>query len=287
MPRKRQLDPDFFSDEDIAKLSPFARLFYQGTWCYCEDTAVFKVKPTTLKTQILPYDNIDAMDLYIEIRKLKFYIEFLNNGEKFAFIKGFHKRQIIQHPSKSILPLPPEPFLSFIPKKIRTLNESSMSPQSVLNEEYDRVELVELVELSRVEESRVNKNREPSADFKEKAEKAKKEGFNIYALTNKLYKDTGLAVELPWSVIEKILDSYMSRGDKVEDPWPYFRKALKGEAEKYCISLQKNGAKNPDAVNLEGIKKIRLLIASIGETLDERTSGAVIQKEISPSSGPR
>lgn len=124
MARKRQLDPEFFTDEEVGSLSPLARLFYQGTWCHCEDTAVFEVKPRTLKTQILPYDEgVDAEKLYKEIKDLTFYIEFENKGKKYAFIKGFHKRQIIQHPSRSILPLPPKPFLALIPEKIVSLNE--------------------------------------------------------------------------------------------------------------------------------------------------------------------
>lgn len=127
MARKRQLDPEFFTDEEIGRLSPLARLFYQGTWCHCEDTGVFEVKPVTLKTQILPYDQVSAEDLYKEIKKEKFYIEFVIDEKKYAFIKGFHKRQVIQHPSISILPLPPKPWVDMMPDNIRKNNKFKKS----------------------------------------------------------------------------------------------------------------------------------------------------------------
>ena len=123
MPRKRLLDPDFFGDEEITEFPFEARLFYQGTWCFCEDTGVFEVKYKTLKGKIYPHDDIDVKPLYELIRDKGKYIEYQVNGLNYAFIKGFHNRQTIQHPSKSYLPLPPEPFLSLIPSEIRKLNK--------------------------------------------------------------------------------------------------------------------------------------------------------------------
>ncbi len=139
MPRKRQLDPDFFEDEEIAEFPFEGRLFYQGSWCYCEDTGVFEVKFKTLKAKIFPHDNLDVKPLYEKIRDNGKYIEYLVNGAAYAFIKGFHKRQVIQYPSTSYLPLPPEPFLSLIPEKIRKLNKSSMSIQSALSDHSKRI----------------------------------------------------------------------------------------------------------------------------------------------------
>lgn len=150
MARKRQLDPDFFADEEIAEFPFEGRLFYAGTWCFCEDTGVFEVKHKTLKTKVFPYDNIDTKPLYEQIRDKGKYIEYTVAGTIYAFIKGFHKRQTIQWPSLSYLPLPPEPFSKLIPPKIRNLNKSSMSPQCVLTEPSQRISRVELVELSRI-----------------------------------------------------------------------------------------------------------------------------------------
>jgi len=157
--RKRQIDPEFFADEEVADFSITARLFYIGTWVHCEDTGVFEVKHRTLKGKIFPYDELNVEELYKQIRDRGKFIEFRSSGKLFSFIKGFHKRQTIQYPSRSFFPLPPEPYLSFIPSKIRKLNECSMSPQSVLTEESERIELsrVELIGLSREEEENLKK----------------------------------------------------------------------------------------------------------------------------------
>ncbi len=144
MSRKRQLSPDFFGDEEIAEFPYSGRLFYVGTWCFCEDTGIFELKFKTLKASIFPHDDLDIKPLYEQIRDKGKYIEYRANGKVLAFIKGFHNRQIIQWPSKSFLPLPPEPYLSLIPLKIRKLNESSSSNQAVLTVPSQRIELNKL-----------------------------------------------------------------------------------------------------------------------------------------------
>jgi len=162
MARKRQLDPDFFADEEIAEFPYEGRLFYQGTWCICEDTGIFEVRHKSLKAQIFPHDTIDTKPLYEQIRDNGKYIEYQVNASTYALIKGFHKRQSIQWPSTSHLPLPPAPFLELIPAKIRKLNRSSMSPLSELTEPSRRVELVELNRISRI--SGINKEHYLSID---------------------------------------------------------------------------------------------------------------------------
>lgn len=274
MPRKRQLDPEFFSDEEIARLSPLARLFYQGTWCYCEDTAVFKARFNTLKTQILPYDEVNTENLYKELKQQKFIIEFINNGEVFAFIKGFHKRQIIQHPSRSILPLPPEPFLSKIPEKIRKLNESSMSPQSKLNEEYNRVELSR-VELSRVEKEQQPK-KEPSAALRDKLAKVYQSGFNIYSLINTFIKKSKINTQIPEVVLISVCDYYIIKKSIVKKSWPYFYKVLVKKSEEYCANQQIEAHKEfkrIDALGSRGgISTAGSILKQIFEKINERKS---------------
>lgn len=156
MARKRQLDPDFFRDPEIAKYPPLGRLFYAGTWVVSEDTGVFQVDFDRLKADIFPYDkDFEVKPLYEQIREDGKYLEFVANGVIYAFIRGFHKRQTINHPSLTTLPLPPEPYRLMIPEKIRRccrFNEDYLSAPVVLTEYSHRVELsrVERVELSRV-----------------------------------------------------------------------------------------------------------------------------------------
>jgi hypothetical protein len=217
MARKRQLDPQFFTDEEIAAFSFEGRLFYAGTWCNCEDTGVFEVKHLTLKAQIFPHDVIDTQPLYNQIRDAGKYIEYQAGEKTYAFIKGFHNRQIIQWPSRSHLPLPPPPYLELIPEKIRKLNDSSMSPHSVLTEHSQRIEL------NRIEKNRIEKAQPYWAAFSEKTQEELKvvsKEFNIYQLLGKLKKDKG--VEIPEEVVNKICASYVKNKPGIKKAWPWF-----------------------------------------------------------------
>jgi len=230
--RKRQLDPEFFTDEEIAVLPFSGRLFYAGTWCNCEDTGVFEVKHLTLKAQIFPHDIIDTEPLYSQIRNNGKYIEYRVDNKIYAFIKGFHNRQIIQWPSRSHLPLPPSPYLELIPEKIRKLNDSSMSPHSVLSESSRRIEL-----------NRIEKNRERTqpywAAFKEESQKQMEEvskGFNVYKLLGKLKKMRG--VEVPEEVVNRICASYIKNKAGIKKLWPWFLVTAKKEWEVWHVGQQ-------------------------------------------------
>ena len=57
MARKRMIDPEFWSDEEIATLSFPARLFYIGLWNFADDEGKGKGHSKLLKAQIFPYDE--------------------------------------------------------------------------------------------------------------------------------------------------------------------------------------------------------------------------------------
>ena len=60
MARNRMLNPEFWLDEELAKLSPYARLLYMGLWGICDDNyATFPNRPEWVKAQIFPYEKTD------------------------------------------------------------------------------------------------------------------------------------------------------------------------------------------------------------------------------------
>ena len=66
MARIRYLHPDFFVDDDLAKL-PFAvRIFFAGMWCQADKEGRLEYKPDRLKVLILPYDKINPVK-YIDM----------------------------------------------------------------------------------------------------------------------------------------------------------------------------------------------------------------------------
>jgi len=109
MARKRMIDPEFWSDEEIGGWSPRSRLFYVGLWNFSDDEGRFRAHNVLLKAQIFPYDTrIDMNKLKKEIEGKVIWYEV--NGCQYGYIKNFLKYQRIDRPTKSKLPPPPIQF---------------------------------------------------------------------------------------------------------------------------------------------------------------------------------
>jgi len=109
MARKRMIDPEFWSDEQVGKWSFQSRLFYIGLWNFADDEGRFKSNDALLKAQIFPYDKkININRLKQELgNKIQWYE---SEGSQYGFIRNFLKYQKIDHPTESKLPVPP-PFI--------------------------------------------------------------------------------------------------------------------------------------------------------------------------------
>lgn len=107
MARKRIIDPEFWSDQEIGFWSFEARLLYIGTWNFADDEGRFKSHSSLLKSQIFPYDlkiNIELLKKEIAT-KIQWYMV---NKMEYGFIRNFLKHQRIDRPTPSKLPSPPE-----------------------------------------------------------------------------------------------------------------------------------------------------------------------------------
>lgn len=110
MARKRMIDPEYWSDEQIGRWSFPARLFYIGLWNFADDEGRFKANNALLKAQIFPYDDkkVNIQKLKQELgNKIQWYVV---DGLQYGFIRNFLKYQKIDKPSESKLPKPPENF---------------------------------------------------------------------------------------------------------------------------------------------------------------------------------
>jgi len=137
MPRKRMIDPEFWSDEEIGQWPYVARLFYIGLWNFADDEGRFKAHPSLLKSQIFPYDST------ININKLKGIVKtkiqwYSSNDSQYGHVRNFLKYQRIDRPTPSKLPTP------------GPLDESSTSPQEHLDPNIKEVKLSK-VKLSKEE----------------------------------------------------------------------------------------------------------------------------------------
>lgn len=121
MARNRMLSPEFWLDEELAALSPHARLLYMGLWGICDDNfATFPNKEGWIKAQIFPYESVNIHQLLGELSVSTHLLLFQENGEQFWYIKNFFKYQKVERPSKPKYP-------QFKPEN-QVLGEPSVSP---------------------------------------------------------------------------------------------------------------------------------------------------------------
>lgn len=100
MARRRVIDPDFWSDPEIAEL-PFAgRLLYIGLWNFADDQGVIPYQPRQIRAWVFPYDpkvNVEGLlEKLIELGKLTPYEA---DGGRYLHIKNFCKHQTIRKPT--------------------------------------------------------------------------------------------------------------------------------------------------------------------------------------------
>ena len=105
MARRRMIDPEFWLDEKLAKVSPHARLLYIGLWNICDDHhATLPNRPEWIKIQVLPYESVSIPQLLKELSDIKVIVLFTFEGEEYWYLKNFFKYQKVEKPSRSKYP---------------------------------------------------------------------------------------------------------------------------------------------------------------------------------------
>lgn len=97
MARIRTIKPDFWTDGNMVKLSPFARLLYIGMWNFtmCDHGHVAD-DAMKLKLQILPMDNVDIDALLDEIMNAGRVVRITSDdGRTYLHVKRFEDHQKI------------------------------------------------------------------------------------------------------------------------------------------------------------------------------------------------
>ncbi len=92
--RIRTIKPEFFKDEDLAELSPLARLLFQGLWCMADREGRLEDRPRRIKAEILPYDECDIEALLGSLTVAGFISRYLKGSTKCIQIKSFLRHQI-------------------------------------------------------------------------------------------------------------------------------------------------------------------------------------------------
>ncbi len=112
MPRRRMIDPDFWSDGRVKHLTPTERLFFLGLISHADDEGRIQGNPTFLRSVIFPYDNFTLK----QITKMRSHVLetnpniklYENSGEEYLYFEKWARYQKPSHPQPSKLPKPPE-----------------------------------------------------------------------------------------------------------------------------------------------------------------------------------
>lgn len=107
MARIRTIKPDFWTDEKVVELSPFARLVFIGLWNFVDDHGRIPCSPVKLKMLILPADSADFPQLLAEISGAGLITIYAVDDKQFLQVNGFDKHQKIDKRAASKHPAPP------------------------------------------------------------------------------------------------------------------------------------------------------------------------------------
>ena len=113
--RIRTIKPDFFRDEDLARLPFEVRLFYAGLFCQADKEGRLEDRPERLKVEIMPYDtgfNAEAALQTLAQPKRPggppFILRYEVGGEKLIQIRTWTKHQRPHNTEReSAFPPPP------------------------------------------------------------------------------------------------------------------------------------------------------------------------------------
>ncbi len=99
MPRIRTIKPEFFRHHDLylaeKKSKLPIRVAFSGLWCCADKEGRFKWKPTELKLDVLPYDEIDFNKVLDCLIANEFIIKYTINNSDYGFIPKFKEHQRI------------------------------------------------------------------------------------------------------------------------------------------------------------------------------------------------
>jgi hypothetical protein len=108
MSRIRSIKPEFFFDEELAHLTAHVRLFFIGLWLQADREGRLEDRPSFLKANIFPYEDIDAEKL-LDALAPKFIVRYEVAGKRYIQIRNFLKHQLPHYKEvASIIPPPSE-----------------------------------------------------------------------------------------------------------------------------------------------------------------------------------
>lgn len=130
MPRKREIKPSFYADEDLADCSVWARLLFPALWQLADREGRLDDRPAFIRIHAFPYDNLEALGLSVndmlnELARPRkhcpdgeaFLVRYVVEGRSYIQIRNFKKHQHC-HPKEVPSQLPQMPALADCREKV-------------------------------------------------------------------------------------------------------------------------------------------------------------------------
>jgi len=113
MPRIRTIKPEFFSHEELfdAEIETGLplRLAFAGLWTVCDREGRFKWRVRAIKSQVMPYDDIDFSRVLDALTTRGFVVKYACERVEYGWVPGFARHQVINNrETPSVLPEPPD-----------------------------------------------------------------------------------------------------------------------------------------------------------------------------------
>ncbi|WP_318357655.1 hypothetical protein [Enterobacter sp.] len=93
MARSRNIKPGFFTNDELAECSPYARLLFAGLWTIADKEGRLDDRPKKVKAMVLPFDDVDCNDLLQQLHNHKFINRYQVNNEPYIQINNWKKHQ--------------------------------------------------------------------------------------------------------------------------------------------------------------------------------------------------
>lgn len=108
--RSRNLKPGFFTNEDLAECTPWARLCFAGLWLLADREGRLEDRPKRIRGELFRFDNVDIEELLGELEGRGFIVRYQIERERFIQVAAFKKHQTPHYSEKPSVIMPP-PFL--------------------------------------------------------------------------------------------------------------------------------------------------------------------------------
>ncbi|MBM3862265.1 MAG: hypothetical protein FJ395_21800, partial [Verrucomicrobia bacterium] len=106
--RIRCIKPEFWADEQIASWPPLSRLAYVALWNEADDSGRLRANSIYLKSRLFPYDDLNMAEVLRPVIESGKLIQYEVDGQRYGYLPRFNSHQVVNRPSPSKLPAPPD-----------------------------------------------------------------------------------------------------------------------------------------------------------------------------------